>query len=303
MKYGYYPGCSLEGISVEYNHSMRSLFAALEVTIEDLPDWICCGTLAAPSISRLLGVATPLWNVAKAKQGGYQQLVAPCSACVYHFKNAEKQVNTNSKLMSEVESVLEMSLDDLPRTVHPLEILVNDGFEERIKSGVRQDLSELKVVCYYGCHISRPAEVMQFDDPEDPQSMELLLSWVGVQTLDWSSKVDCCGAHFSLIKPDIVVDLCAELVESALVSGADAIVVACPMCHANLDTRQDEISDKLGQPIKIPILYFSQVLGYALGIEPNLLGLKKHIVDPLPLMLEKCHSRIAASPSLQEMSA
>jgi heterodisulfide reductase subunit B len=302
MKYGYYPGCSLEGISVEYNHSMRSLFAALEVTIEDLPDWICCGTLAAPSISRLLGVATPLWNVAKAKQGGYQQLVAPCSACVYHFKNAEKQVNTNSKLMSEVESVLEMSLDDLPRTVHPLEILVNDGFEERIKSGVRQDLSELKVVCYYGCHISRPAEVMQFDDPEDPQSMELLLSWVGVQTLDWSSKVDCCGAHFSLIKPDIVVDLCAELVESALVSGADAIVVACPMCHANLDTRQDEISDKLGQPIKIPILYFSQVLGYALGIEPNLLGLKKHIVDPLPLMLEKCHSRIAASPSLQEMS-
>lgn len=303
MKYGYYPGCSLEGISVEYNHSMRSLFTALEVTIEDLPEWICCGTLAAPSISRLLGVATPLWNVAKAKQEGFEQLVAPCSACVYHFKNAEKQVNTNSKLMTEIESVLEMPLDDLPRTVHPLEILVNDGFEERIKSGVRQDLSDLKVVCYYGCHISRPAEVMQFDDPEDPQSMDLLLGWVGVQTLDWSRKVDCCGAHFSLIKPDIVVDLCAELVESALDVGADAIVVACPMCHANLDTRQDVIADKLGQAVNIPILYFSQVLGYALGIEPNALGLKKHIVDPLPLMLEKCQSRITGYPSLQEVSA
>ena len=303
MKYGYYPGCSLEGISVEYNHSMRSLFTALEVTIEDLPDWICCGTLAAPSISRLLGIATPLWNVAKAKQEGFEQLVAPCSACVYHFKNAENQVNTNSKLMSEVEAVLETSLTELPRTVHPLEILVNDGFEERIKSGIKQDLSDLKVVSYYGCHISRPADVMQFDDPEDPQSMDLVLSWVGVQTLDWSRKVDCCGAHFSLIKPDIVVDLCTEIIESALEAGADAIVVACPMCHANLDTRQGEIAQKLGRSIDIPILYFSQVLGYALGIEPKTLGMKKHIVDPLPLMLEKCQPWGNGSPVLQEVSA
>ncbi|UCD40690.1 MAG: CoB--CoM heterodisulfide reductase iron-sulfur subunit B family protein [Chloroflexota bacterium] len=303
MKYGYYPGCSLEGISVEYNHSMRSLFTALEVTIEDLPDWICCGTLAAPSISRLLGIATPLWNVAKAKQEGFEQLVAPCSACVYHFKNAENQVNTNSKLMSEVEAVLETSLTGLPRTVHPLEILVNDGFEERIKSGIKQDLSDLKVVSYYGCHISRPADVMQFDDPEDPQSMDLVLSWVGVQTLDWSRKVDCCGAHFSLIKPDIVVDLCTEIIESALEAGADAIVVACPMCHANLDTRQGEIAQKLGRSIDIPILYFSQVLGYALGIEPKTLGMKKHIVDPLPLMLEKCQPWGNGSPVLQEVSA
>ncbi len=303
MKYGYYPGCSLEGISVEYNHSMRSLFNALEVTIEDIPDWICCGTLAAPSISRLLGVATPLWNVAKAKQEGFEQLVAPCSACVYHFKNAEKQVNTDSKLMSEVESVLETSLKELPRTVHPLEILVNDGFEERIKSGIKQDLSDLKVVCYYGCHISRPAEVMQFDDPEDPQSMDHVMSWVGVQTLDWSRKVDCCGAHFSLIKPDIVVDLCTEIIESAIESGADAIVVACPMCHANLDTRQGEIAQKLGKSIDMPVLYFSQVLGYALGIEPKALGLKKHIVDPLPLMLEKCRPWGNGSSILQEVPA
>jgi len=303
MKYGYYPGCSLEGISVEYNHSMRSLFDALDVTIEDLPDWICCGTLAAPSISRLLGVATPLWNVAKAKQEGFEQVVAPCSACVYHFKNAEKQVNQDSKLMSDVESVLELPLNDLPRTVHPLEILINDGFEERIKFSVQRDLSNLKVVCYYGCHISRPAEVMRFDDPEDPQSMDRLLNWVGVQTLDWASKVDCCGAHFSLIKPDIVVDLCTKLVEAALEVGADAIVVACPMCHANLDTRQEEIAERLGHPFKLPVLYFSQVLGYAFGLEPNTLGLRKHIVDPLPLMLEKCQPVGANYPSLQEMSA
>jgi heterodisulfide reductase subunit B len=145
-------------------------------------------------------------------------------------------------------------------------------------------------VCYYGCHISRPAKVMQFDDPENPQSMDRLMKWVGVQVLDWPSKVDCCGAHFSLIKPGIVVDLCSRLFESALEAGAEAIIVGCPMCHANLDTRQDEIAAKLGRPLNMPVLYFSQVLGFALGLSPDMLGFKKHIVDPVPLMVEKCHS-------------
>jgi len=293
MKYGYYPGCSLEGISVEYDHSMRSLFERLDVTIEDLPEWICCGTLAAPSISRLLGVATPLWNVVKAKQSGYEQVVAPCSACVYHFKYAAKQISENPSLRADVEAVLETSLVELPSSVHPLEILIIDGFEARIREAIQRDLSDLKVVCYYGCHISRPANVMQFDDPENPESMDRLLNWVGVQTLDWSGKVDCCGAHFSMIKPEVVVDLGARLFEQALEAGADAIVVACPMCHANLDTRQDQIANKLGQPFEMPVVYFSQILGYALGLEPKSLGFRKHIVDPLPLMLEKCQQRRA----------
>lgn len=288
MKYGYYPGCSLEGISAEYDDSIRSLFKRLEVTIEDLPGWICCGTVAAPSMSRLLGLATPLWNVARAKQAGYDQLIAPCSACLYHFKHAAQQVAESPAVRAEVEAVLELPLASLPPTVHPLEILSADVFESRINQLVQRDLSALKAVCYYGCHISRPAKVMQFDDPENPQSMDRLMKWVGVQVLDWPSKVDCCGAHFSLIKPGIVVDLCARLFESALEAGAEAIIVGCPMCHANLDTRQDEIAAKLGWPLHVPVLYFSQVLGFALGLSPDVLGFKKHIVDPVPLMLEKC---------------
>ncbi|MBI3361823.1 MAG: disulfide reductase, partial [Chloroflexi bacterium] len=167
MRYGYYPGCSLEGISVEYDESMRRLFERLEVTVEDLPDWICCGTLAAPSLSPLLGLATPLWNVARAKRAGYDRLIAPCSACLYHFKHAEKRVAENSALRAEVEAVLELPLASPPPTIHPLELLTADGFEPRIRGAVQRDLSDLKVVCYYGCHISRPAAVMQFDDPEN----------------------------------------------------------------------------------------------------------------------------------------
>lgn len=287
MRYGYYPGCSLEGISAEYDESIRALFTHLNIPVEDLPDWICCGTLAAPSLSRLLGLATPLWNVARAKQAGYDQLITPCSACLYHFKHAAKQVAEDPALRTGVEKILDLPLNSPPPTIHPLELLISDSFESRVKRSVQRDLSDLKVVCYYGCHLSRPASVMQFDDPENPQSMDRLMSWVGVQVMEWSRKVDCCGAHYSLIKPDIVVDLCTPLFESAIEAGADVMVVACPMCHANLDTRQEAIAAKLGLPVRIPVLYFSQVLGYAMGLSSHALGLKRHIVDPLPMMLEE----------------
>ena len=306
MKDAYYPGCSLEGISVEYDLSLRNLFKHLNVTVEDLPDWICCGTLAAPSISRLLGLATPLWNVARAKQEGYDRLIAPCSACLYHFKHAARQVAENSALRADVEDLLELPLTGLPPTIHPLELLSDDTFEARIRSSVELDLSHLKAVCYYGCHISRPARDMQFDDPENPQSMDRLMSWVGALVLDWNGKVDCCGAHFSLIKPDIVVDMCTHIFEAALEVQAEVIVVACPMCHANLDTRQDEIAARLGTDLNIPVLYFSQVMGYALGLEQKALGFKKHIVDPVPLMLAKCQPRrvdYALSAQKQEVAA
>jgi heterodisulfide reductase subunit B len=295
MSYGYYPGCSLEGISAEYDTSVRSLLAHLQVPFHDVPEWICCGTLAASSLSRLMGLATPLWNVARAKREGYDQLITPCSACLYHFRHATKRVADDAALRGEVEQLLGLPLDEPPATVHPLELLTTDGFETRIKSSVRRDLSDLKLVCYYGCHISRPATVMQFDDPEYPQSMDRLMRWVGAQTLDWSGKVECCGAHYSLIRADIVVDLCQGLFEEALKVGADAIVAACPMCHANLDTRQAEIGARLGRPLTMPILYFSQVLGYAFGLPEKSLGLKRHIVDPLPLMAARCSRSATAA--------
>jgi len=290
MTLGYYPGCSLEGISTEYDISMRNLFRKLEIETQDLEDWICCGTLAAPSASRLLGLATPLWNMARAKQSDFEFLITPCSACLYHFKNAAKLVEEDAELLNEVESVLHMSLEATPQAIHPLELLATDEFEERIQARITPECAnnKLKVVTYYGCHISRPAEVMKFDDPEDPNSMDQILRWANVEVMEWSCKVDCCGAHFSLVKPDVVIDLCHKIFEGALEAGAEAIVVACPMCHANLDTRQKEIGQRLGMQLEMPILYFSQVLGQAMGLSDEELGLKKHIVDPRPLLRTNC---------------
>ncbi len=288
MRYAYYPGCSLEGLSAEYNRSVQRLFELLGVDFEEVPDWICCGTLAAPSVSRLLGLVNPLWNIARAKQANFDQIIAPCSACLYHFKHALKQVTEDPGLCAEVEAILEQSLTGAPPTIHPLQILSDEIYEERICGLLQRDLSELKVVCYYGCHISRPADLMQFDDPEHPQSMDRVLRWAGVQVLDWSKKVDCCGAHLSLVRPEIVVNLCMQLFKAAAAAGADAVVVACPMCHVNLETRQASVAEILGQPLNLPVLYFTQVLGYALGLEPQAVGLKKHLIDPIPLITMKC---------------
>ncbi|MDH5507207.1 MAG: CoB--CoM heterodisulfide reductase iron-sulfur subunit B family protein [Anaerolineae bacterium] len=297
MNYGYYPGCSLEGISTEYDISMRSLLAALDIAVHEIPDWICCGTLAAPSLSPLLGLATPLWNVLQAKDHGINEVIAPCSECLYHFKRAAQKISDDPKVKMDVAEVLGGQLDELPRSIHPLELLYQPQYETMIKNRLvpERDLADLKAVTYYGCHISRPAAVMEFDEPENPVSMDHLVSWAGVEVLEWKSKVDCCGAHFSLIRPDYIVDLCQKIFAAAVETGADVIVVACPMCHANLDTRQEQIAKQLGVPLDIPVLYFSQVIGYAIGLEVKQLGFEKHIVDPLPLMLEKCHSRKQAA--------
>jgi len=288
MKYGYYPGCSLKGISVEYDLSIRNLFQRLGVEMEELPEWICCGTLAAPSTSRLLGLATPLWNMAQAVRAGYEQVISPCSACLYHFKAAQHKLHVEPDLHPEVEAVIGLPLNGRPKVVHPLEVLSATEFEAVIRRSVVQDLSGLKAVCYYGCHISRPARVMQFDDAENPQSMDRLLRWAGIQALDWSGKVDCCGANFSLIKPAVVIDLGRRIFEAAKAAGAEAIVVACPMCHANLDTREQEIEAKFNTHYGMPVLYFSQVLGLAMGVPESGLGFRKHLVDPRPMLNTKC---------------
>ncbi|MDE3090896.1 MAG: CoB--CoM heterodisulfide reductase iron-sulfur subunit B family protein [Chloroflexota bacterium] len=280
MRYGYYPGCSLEGISAEYDVSLHNLFDRLGVQVEEVPDWICCGTTAAPSTSRLLGLAVPLWNVARAAHAGQDTLIAPCSACLYHSKNALHKLRQDPSLIPQVEDILGLPLNASPRLIHPIELLSRPEFEKTIREQVVIPLSDLKAVCYYGCLLTRPPKVMQFDVAEYPQSMDRILQWSGIETLDWTAKTECCGGYFSLIDPQVVIDLSRHIFAAAQSVGANAIIVACPLCQANLDTREKEIEERCGEKFDLPILYFSQVMGLALGIPEEGLGLWKHVVEP-----------------------
>jgi heterodisulfide reductase subunit B2 len=281
--YAYYPGCSLETMACEYDASFRNLCERLDIALEEVPDWFCCGAGMVGNLSPLLGVATPLKNLALARRNGFDQLVAPCSACYSQFKRASREVEENARLRQQVEEVIEQPVDHVA-VFHPLEMLQRE-FEGRAPE-IRNDLSHLRVACYYGCLLTRPPKVVNFDQCEDPQSMDRLLQRAGIPTVSWSRKTFCCGAFYAMVNPAQVLELARTILEDAAGAGANALAVACPVCHLNLDARQPEVNATYGTGFQLPVFYFTQLLGHALGVPAEGLGLWRHVVDPQPLLMQ-----------------
>jgi heterodisulfide reductase subunit B len=284
-KYAYYPGCSLHSTGAEYDVSFRAVCDKLGVELQEIDGWICCGTTPAHCTSKLLSLALPYKNICLAAKMGLTEVVAPCAACFSRLKAATHEVTEHPEMESQLIDVLEMPLPKSVDVVHPLEIFSN-GID--VASAVTRELGGLKVVCYYGCLLTRPPKVMQFDDCEYPMSMDNLLRSLGIATLDWSYKTDCCGGSLSLTETDVVIKLTHEILEEAKAVGANAVAVACPLCHANLDTRQAEIEQKYGTNYGLPIFYFTQLMGLAFGLPPDKLGLHKHFVSADELLPGIC---------------
>ena len=279
MKYAYYPGCSLHSTAKEYDRSLRAVCEKVGIELEEPRNWICCGSSWAHPTSRLLSVALPLKNLAEVEKSGFREVIVPCAACFSRFKIAQHEVSNKPKLAAEVEEIIEHKFKNEVKVSHPLDILSSKAELSKLTELVKNDLSGLKVVCYYGCLLARPPKVTEFDDCEYPQSMDKILQAIGIPTLDWSYKTDCCGASFALTRTEIVLKLSHDILEGAKSVGADAIAVACPMCHSNLDTRQEEIEKKYQVTYHLPILYFTQLMGLAFGIPAEKLLLKSHLVD------------------------
>jgi heterodisulfide reductase subunit B len=279
MKYAYYPGCSLHSTAREYDRSLRAVCEKVGIELEEVKSWICCGSTPAHTTSKLLSLALPLKNLAGIEKSGLSEVIVPCAACFSRFKIAQYEAGNGSKLTAEAEGIIEHKFKDGVEVYHPLDILSSSTELGKLAQLVKNDLSGLKVVCYYGCLLTRPPKAMEFDDCEYPQSMDKILQALGVPTLDWSYKTDCCGASFSLTRTEIVLKLSRDILEGAKSVGADAIAVACPMCHFNLDTRQEEIEKEYQVTYHLPILFFTQLMGLAFGIAKEKLLLASHLVD------------------------
>ena len=280
MRYAYYPGCSLHSTAKEYDHSLRAVCDRLDIELAEIKNWFCCGSSPAHSVSRLLASALPLGNVVMMQKMGFRDIVVPCLCCFWRFKSALYHVANEPALREEIEWVLRGNWSDNVKIYHPLQLFSEESQLSKISGLVKEKLAGLKVVCYYGCLLTRPPKIAQFDSCEYPQSMDRLLRAVGITSLDWSYKTDCCGCSFALTRTDIVVKLCHDLLEGARSVGADAIAVACPVCHMNLDARQQEIEKTYGTKYDLPILYFTQLIGLAFGLPSKELLLGKHFVDP-----------------------
>lgn len=275
MKIGYYPGCSLLGSSREFDESVRALAAALDLELVQVPDWNCCGASSAHVLDRKLALALPARILAQAETAGLTEILAPCAACYNRLASARDAMEKDPALAREVEAVIEQPVTGRVRIVNILEVL--DRFKDVIPGKITAPFAH-KVACYYGCLLVRPPKVLNFDRAEDPLSMDRLMAAAGATALDWNFKTECCGAAFSVTRTDLVAKMGGRIVDNAVKHGAQAIIVACPMCQSNLDMRRPEINAALGADHRIPVMFVTQALGLAMGIDANKLGLQRHMV-------------------------
>ncbi|WP_022665729.1 CoB--CoM heterodisulfide reductase iron-sulfur subunit B family protein [Desulfospira joergensenii] len=277
MKYAYYPGCSLHSTAEEYDCSLMAVCQKMDIQLVEVEKWVCCGSTAAHNKSKLLAAALPMASLALMQKMGFEELIVPCPECFSKLKKAQHHIAHDKKAKKAVADIIQTQCNDEAKIYHPLKIFSEDPLLSRIPSLVKRDLSGLKVACYYGCLITRPPQIAQFDNCESPESMDKVLRAAGIQTLDWNHKTRCCGSSFAVSQPEIVVNLSRQVIDDAKSAGADAIAVGCPVCHVNLDSRQPDMEKKFSTSYDMPILYFSQLLGYSFGISSTDLLLHRHM--------------------------
>ena len=279
----YYPGCSLHSTAAEYNHSAEAVCAALDLELVEPHGWLCCGSSAAHRADPEAALRLPMENLAIIEQSGFSEVTMPCAACFNRHKTALYEIRQDSHHRQAMDKALDYTYQDRVEVRTLVETILTHVGTKKIGEKVQKPLKGLRVVSYYGCLLTRPPQVTGAKHPENPTEMDELLIALGAEVHDWSYKTCCCGAAHSLTRPDIVFKLSSNLIEQARLAGAEAMVVACPLCHTNLDARQFQMG--LEEPM--PVLYFTQLMALALGLPVKEAMLQKNLVDPRPLLQEK----------------
>lgn len=295
MKLGYYPGCALEGSSKEYAMSVERVFREIGVELEPVKDWNCCGASAAHSTNHKLSIELPARNLSLAQAQGLTELFAPCPFCskTLMVTNAECGMqNAELKTPHSAFRIPNSDYDGSVKIINSVEIFKRllDKIEPKVNA---DNLKGLKVACYYGCLLVRPPKLVKYDDPEQPTSMDELVKKLGAEPVDWEFKIECCGGGFTICNEPAVLELSNKVLEDAKENGAEAIIVACQMCQINLDMRQRAIEKKYKVGYNMPIIYLPQLIGLAMGIEPEELGLNLHFVSTKDITADLPASRPA----------
>lgn len=287
MNVAYFPGCSLHGLAREYDMSTRLVCSHLGINLREIEDWNCCGATAAHSLNHELAVSLSARNLAIAHDMKLSQIVAPCAGCYSRLKMASYELRNNKDLAGKIEKLIEAPAPIQPEVSNLVQLLIETKGIAAIAEKVVKPLKNMKLAAYYGCLLTRPNHITEFDDPEQPMSMDLILRALGAETVNWSHKAECCGGGYAASETPIVVDLGGQVLEAARQAGAEAVVVACPMCQTNLDTREQAIETDRGIKYDLPIIYVTQLMGLAFGYSPRQVGLKRLLNEPFPLLKSK----------------
>jgi len=283
--YAYYPGCSLEHSASPYNQSILAVFEELGVHLHEIEDWNCCGATMYMSVKKIVGYAISARNLALAQNMG-MPVCAPCSSCYTILRKTNRHIDWDPKERDKINEALAAAHLSYEKTVevrHPLDILVHDVGLDVIAQKVKQRLTGVRVAPYYGCQIVRPHGF--FDDVDDPVTMDELFAALGAEVVHYPAKVRCCGGMLMSTDEEMALKLNCGLLQAAVDNGANLIATGCPLCQMNLEAYQGRVNKHFGTCFNLPVVYFSHLVGVALGLEPKKLGMDKFIIPPSVLTI------------------
>ena len=278
--YTYFPGCSAEATAIGLGLSVQAIAKPLDMELIELEDWTCCGSTPYGSLDELESICVAARNLALAEKTGLD-LLTPCSSCFVTLYKANTQLKDHPQLMAQINEALAVANLEYRGSVrvrHLTEVLVNDITPEVITTKIKRPLNGLKVAPYYGCQLVRPD--YGFDNPEFPQSLDRLVECLGAEAVPFPLKNRCCGGSLIISEEDLALGLLRKLLDNALENGAQCIVTPCPLCQTNLDAYQSRVNSKFKTRYNVPVLFITQLIGLALGIDPESLGLNTNIVSP-----------------------
>lgn len=277
--YTYFPGCSAsEGGAKAYNWSARGVSKALDFDLIELEDWNCCGSTPSSSVDELGAYCMASRNLALAEKRGFD-MVTPCSACYVILNRTNTYLNGYPKFKARIDESLAaggLAYHGAVRVRHLLDVMANDIGFDAIAARVTRSLGGLKVAPYYGCQVVRPN--FGFDHPENPQSLDKLVASLGAAPVPFPLKSRCCGGSLIISEEDVALDLLHKIFSSATSNGAECLVTVCPLCQTNLDAYQSRVNKKYKTDYHLPVLFFTQLMGIAFGIDKAELGLQTGIV-------------------------
>ncbi|MDO5537440.1 MAG: CoB--CoM heterodisulfide reductase iron-sulfur subunit B family protein [Desulfovibrionaceae bacterium] len=279
MKIAYYPGCSAKGSSLDYELSTVAVCNELGVVSREVPDWNCCGSTPAHAVSTELSAALCTRNLAQAAKINADIVMTPCPSCLSNLKHARARMEKPEFRQRVNELLDEPAPENLPDATSVMQVIGTLCDAGKIRSHVTNSLAGIRIAPYYGCLMSRPADLMRFGDPENPTLMEELLKACGAdQVLDFPLKTECCGASSGIPHRPLTAVNSGRILELATRMEADCIAVCCPLCQMNLDLRQKQAASQMETTFDMPVLYYTQLMGIAFGLSEQELGLEKLIV-------------------------
>jgi heterodisulfide reductase subunit B len=295
----YYPGCALEGSGGPYDRSTRAIVKVLGLAMDDLTDWNCCGAMEVKNVQPMLQTYMSARNLAIAsKRMGYKTVMAPCNGCYHNLKKAEYDLATSAESLQTVQELARKAQDPVyeadVRTLHLLEWLMEEIGVDGVKARLKRSLNGLKVANYYGCMYTRPRQIFpgrdqgpRTESSHKPHFMDDLLAAAGAVNVEFPLKTACCGGAHTLSDSDTSTQLVLNLLQAAEECGAEVIATECPTCHSGLEMHQVRAETQFGIKTQVKILYFTQLLGLALGVSARKLAIHENVSDSLDLLVEK----------------